>query len=674
MASALAVYVLLHSPLRDFVTRAFGLERRTCYFCLPQLPRVGVPDLTGVSVPDSLAAGALLILAALAAWALAERGSWPAYDRLIVLGIAWIALVAVPAAIVGGLASLLGGSYLRPPAGPLLAAIPSVVVLVLAARGGWRPSRPRLRLGLDTPLLRVAAAAAGLLLLAELVVTIVHPPSQGDALTYHAPLAVLFWSDGDLTSVLDRSPETWGLANPGTAELLYGALRVLGGERLANLGQLPFAALGAAATYAFTRRTGLLHGSAVLAACAFLLIPMAVLQVGTQANDLAGAGLVMAAAALASAPSRQWDLGRAASVGLALGLAAATKVALVPAVAGIGLFVIVALIRHPARHRLAALLAVLALALLLAVTPWWARNIAREGNPLYPQSLPVYGHGVDLGAGEDVDFDFAERRAAWPVYPLLEPIDDRSGFGALFAIALVPGLIAAIAGARRRPVLLYGSTLAWTLAFWWVYSHHEPRFLLAYAGLGVALVPWAILAVRRRRRPVAVAVVIAAALFSVAVTIDQQILPFGRQPVERAAFYDRVYGVDPAAQALPEGDGILIHTGYGLASIDYTSYYPLLGRSHEREVALLDAEDARGSRAAVIARMRERGTRYAYVQALPRFRDDVARLFRRPEFELVHRSAIVRGDRIGVRRTEYRPARGAEAREAVRRYLFRLAG
>jgi hypothetical protein len=165
---------------------------------------------------------------------------------------------------------------------------------------------------------------------------------------------------------------------------------------------------------------------------------------------------------------------------------------------------------------------------------------------------------------------------------------------------------------------------------------------------------------------------VAAAAFSVAVVVDQQIVPLGRQPVERAAFYDRVYGVDPATQALPDSQGVLILTGYGLASIDYTSYYPLLGRSHERLVALLDADDADGSRATVVRRMRRNGIRYAYVQALPRFRDDVERLFRRPEFELVHRSAIVRGERLGVRRTAYRPASGAEAGRAVRRYLFRL--
>jgi hypothetical protein len=666
MAAALVVYVVLHSPLRDPIAMVFGLERRTCYFCLP--------PLTGFDLPDSLAAGALLLLATVAAWAVADRCSWPAYERVLLFGLATVALVTVPAAFIGGLASLFGGTYLRPPAGLLLAAIPALALIVARGREGWRPSPPPVGGLLDTPLLRAIAAAASLLLVAEVAVTLLHPPSQGDALTYHAPLGVLFWTEGDLTSLLDRSPETWGLTHPGTAELWYGAIRLLGGERLANLGQVPFAFLGAAAVYAFTRRTGLLHGAAALAAGAFFLVPMVALQLGTQANDLAGAALVMTAVAFAAAPAAEWRLDRAAVLGLALGLAGATKLALIPSVAAVGVFVLAMLARSrgQADRRLGAAVTVLVIAFLVPVTPWWVRNIAREGNPLYPQSLPVYGHGVDLGAGTDLDFDFVERRFAWPVYPIVEPIDDRSGFGALLAMAIVPGLTLALRSARRQPVALYGLTLAVTLVFWWVYSHHEPRFLLAYAGLGLALLPWALLAVPRRQRPLAVGLVIAGAAFSVAVIGEQQLVPLARQPVERASFYDRVYGVDPAAQSLPEEEGLLVHTGYGLGPIDYTIYYPLLGPAQERLVALLDADTTRGSRTTVVRRMRRHGLRYAYVQAVPRFRDEVERLFSRPEFRLVHTSAIVRGERIGVRRTAFRHAVPAEADTGIRRYLFRL--
>ena len=676
VAAALAAYVALHSPVRDSIGELVGFERKTCYFCLSSLDGLEFPgSLPGSEASDSLAAAVLILLAGLAGWAVSARFAWPAYEQLLVFGLSTVALVTVPAAALGGLASLLGETFLRPPGGLLLTSIPSLAVIAAAMTRGWRPS---LRLSsnlLYTPLLRVIAAGAGLLLVAEIAATFFHPPTQGDALSYHAPLGVLFWSEGNLTAPLDRSPETWGLAHPGTAELWFGAFRLLGGEPLANLGQLPFAFMGAAAVYAFTRRTGLLHGAAALAACAFLLMPMVALQVGTQANDLMGAALLMAALALACAPVAAWRADRVAVIGLGLGLTSATKLALLPSVAAIGLFVLVVIARSEGRTRrrlgLAAA-AIFGLAFLAVVIPWWARNVAREGNPIFPQSLPVYGHGFEVGGGPTVDFDYVERKVAWPLYPVLEPIDDRSGFGALLAIAIVPGLLVALKRARRQPLVLFGLSLAVTLVLWWTHSLHEPRFLLPYAGLALALLPWTLKAVPRDRRGLAAGLVIGAAAFSIAVTAEQQIVPLSGQPVERTAFYDRVYGVDPEAQALPEDEGVLVVTGYGHPPIDYTSYYPMLGPSQERLVPLLDFDPAQGSTDMLVSRMQANGVRYAYVQARPAFRDEVERLFPPAEFRLVHESAIVPGERLGVRRTAYRPATQAEMDEGIRRYLFEL--
>jgi hypothetical protein len=74
----------------------------------------------------------------------------------------------------------------------------------------------------------------------------------------------------------------------------------------------------------------------------------------------------------------------------------------------------------------------------------------------------------------------------------------------------------------------------------------------------------------------------------------------------------------------------------------------------------------------VISRMNAHGVRYAYVQARPAFRDEVERLFPRTKFRLVHESTIVPGERLGVRRTAYRPATPDEADDGIRRYLFEL--
>jgi hypothetical protein len=98
----------------------------------------------------------------------------------------------------------------------------------------------------------------------------------------------------------------------------------------------------------------------------------------------------------------------------------------------------------------------------------------------------------------------------------------------------------------------------------------------------------------------------------------------------------------------------------------------MLGPSQERLVSLLDADPAGDSTATVVSTMERHGLRYAYVQALPAFRDEVAQLFHRPEFRLVHESTIVPGERLGVRRTAYRTAAPDESDEAVRRYLFEL--
>jgi hypothetical protein len=469
MCAAFVAYIVLHTPLRNEIAGLIDIGNRSCYLC--------AHSLTGRDIADSIAAATLLLLAVAGGWMLAIRCAFPSYEKVLVFGVATIGLVTVPAAAIAGLASLLNGTYLRAPVGPLLAAIPAGIVVAAAVRDGRKFRMGLTTEGFPTPLLLFAAAAAGAMFVAATALSLGHPPTQGDALSYHAPLGVLFWSDGNLTAPLDRAPVFFALANPGTAELWNGLLRLIGGERLADLGQLPFALLGSSAVYAFTRRTGLLGGSALLAACAFLLMPIVALQMGTQADDVAGAALVMTAIALASAPTDQWDDKRLATLGLALGLAATTKLALLPSVAAVAVFMLGAGIRDHgrARRRIGAVaVASFVVMFVVAVAPWWARNIAREGNPVFPQGLPLVGHGFNIGGFGRIDTEFVPRPAAWPLYPLVEPIDDRSGFGVLFALGLIPGLVLAVRRARRQPLLLYFLGILITLPVWWGYTDPMP--------------------------------------------------------------------------------------------------------------------------------------------------------------------------------------------------------
>jgi hypothetical protein len=666
MVVLLGVYIALHSPLRDVLAARFGMVARGCYFCF---------DAAALArALDALAALVALAAALLAAWRVTDRFEGTAYERPLVFGLTGLGLLVVPAAALGGLSSGMRIPLLRPPLGPLLTALPALVVVAANIRAGWRPSRPHVTWTRPGKLVLWVGGLAGVLLLASAAASLIHPPTGGDAVSYHAPLAVFLWQGGDLTGFLDRAPQLWALAHPGAAELWFGLLLIIGGEALANLGQLPFALLGSAAIVAFARRLGLGAGAALLAACAFLLVPMVVMQIGMQPNDVIGAALLMTTMALASAPLRDWTSGRLALLGLGLGLVAATKLALLPCVAAISLFIAGAVLwqgRRQADVRKAAVgLSLVALMFLVAVGPWWLRNIGRYGNPIYPAALPLIGYGVfipDLGR---IDTAFIPSARFWPLYPLLEAHDDRSGFGALVIVGLVPGLLWAVLRSRRRqPVALYLLTVIVMLPAWWVFTLHEPRFLLGLIGLGFAFLPWALLALPSPQRRLGALVIAAAALFSALVTLDQAILPFIRQPVARTEFYDRVWAVDPVVTSLSEQDALLHHTGYAPTIFEYAAYYALLGPSRTRLVLPVDGQL---STETIIATMRRAGARYAYVAASPQSHSEVEALYDSTRFDLVHISTVTAGERNGARRHLYRPATPGEEAQGTRRYLYRL--
>lgn len=628
-------YVATHSPVLGWIGRGLGLRVGRCYFSCGGW-------VAGRPI-DMLAAWLLLGAAASAAWWLAGSRGVHAFERPLAFGLALLGLIAVPAAAVGAIAWALGMPLLRPPQGPLLAAIPAIVCLLALRRRDSAPARPPLRqLG---GLAAALAGVASLLLLTIVAITLGHPPTGYDALSYHAPLAVYLWRDGDLAAWLLRTPWAWALAHPGAAELWFGLLRLAAGERVASLGQLPFALLGSAAVYAFALRVGGGRGGARLGAAAFLVAPIVVLQSGSQVNDLAAGALLMSAVALAAAPSTAWSAPRLAAIGLALGLAVTTKLAALPAAIGVAGYVVVA-----SRRRLRTLLPAV-LAGLTAVAPWWIRDMVLYGNPIYPAALPLVGRGFVVGDFVRKDSWFVPSPLAWPVYPLVEPHSDMSGFGTLFAAVALVGLVVAVARRRRvGPLLLYGVTVVIALPAWWLLTQHEPRLLLGVFGLGFAFVGWAVAAVPRARRRTAVVVIAAAAVFSALVTLDQGLRPLARAPVGRAEFYDRVWNVDSVAAGLPEGERLLSHTGF--ARLSYASDYPLLGRSLGRLLYVVDGDLPTDS---IVAVMRRSGIRYAYLPAGPEAAEAVRRMYPASRFELVHQSSGT-GEKL----------------EDVRRYLFRL--
>jgi hypothetical protein len=647
MAAAFGLYVVFHSPVRNVVATLLHSSSRACYFACGVGP-------AGGRVGEAAAAWLLIAMAAAAAWVVTDRCDVAPYERPLVFGMAALAFIAGPAAAIGGIASWTGTRLLHPPLGPLAAAMPAALVVAMGVRLGWRPHRPRRITTRPAGLVWLVGGLAAGLVLASTVVSLTYPPTGYDALGYHAPLAVFLWHDGNLSSFLDRAPIVYTLAMPGTVQLWYGSLLMAGGERLADLGQLPFAIAGSLAINAFTRRLGLGGGAALLAAAAFLLAPTVVLMCGIQVADLAGAGLLMTVIALASAPAATWTAARFALVGLGLGLAATTKLALLPCVAAVMLFAAGVALWQGWRlqrvRRAAVPLLLTGLLFSAMVAPWWLRNAARYANPVYPAGIPLVGRGIFLSSHVPrIDREFVPSPTLWPLYPLLERHSERSGLGGLFVLGIVAGSLVAARRARRQPLLLYAWVGMFTLPAWWILTNHDPRFLLGLFGMAFALLPYSLLAVRRSQRRAASAVIAAAAIFSASVTLDQALLPLVGQPNERFAFYDQVWGVDPLVAALPEREGLLLQTGY--AHYTYPAYYPLLGRSRTRLVLPVDVEATTDM---IVAAMRGRGVRFAYVATSPESQTTIDRLYDPSRFELVHASVVDQGWRSGTRRYLYR--------------------
>jgi hypothetical protein len=403
--------------------------------------------------------------------------------------------------------------------------------------------------------------------------------------------------------------------------------------------------LGSAAVYAFALRVGGGRGGARLGAAAFLLAPIVVLQTGTQVNDLAAGALLMSAVALAAAPVTAWSSYRLAAVGLALGLAVTTKLAALPAVVAVAGYVIVAGRRQPRT------LVPVVLAGLIAVAPWWIRNLVLFGNPIFPAALPLVGRGYVVGDFVRKDNWFVPSPLAWPVYPLVEPHSDMSGFGAVFAAVALVGLVVAVVRRRRLgPLLLYGVIVVVAVPAWWRLTQHEPRLLLGVFGLGFAFVGWALGAVPRERRRVAVAITAGGGRLLGAGDAGPGAAPAGPRSVGtgrvlRSGLEHRFSGGGPAGRRAAA-------KSHRVRSAQLCQRLPPARTLPWRQLYVVDGDLPTDS---IVAVMHRSGIRYAYLPAGPDAAEAVSRMYPASRFELVRQSAG-----------------SGEKLEDVRRYLFRL--
>ncbi len=280
-----------------------------------------------------------------------------------------------------------------------------------------------------------------------------------DDLSYHAASPAWWLRHG----TLGTPPLTYQVYFPFNAELIsLWFMLPTHTDAFANLGVGIWFALTVSSSLLIARHLD--HGRflpAIVLVCFAISPPVLYLTSTFSANDLALAGLCMAALALAWPPegaSESRLLRRAVVCGIAAGLALGTKVPAAPMVLLLGLWWIGASPRKRWK-----LVAAYAAAVVLFGSNWYLSNLIDTGNPLFPAEFGPFAGPMDRAAQRQTSLmpaivagwtepsfwlAYFKARAAWPV-----PVGVVSGLG------YVSVLVALAMPGESRNIKLYRALL-----------------------------------------------------------------------------------------------------------------------------------------------------------------------------------------------------------------------
>jgi hypothetical protein len=241
------------------------------------------------------------------------------------------------------------------------------------SRTGTKPSRQSLLLG----------TFLGLTFLLALISTLT-PPVEWDALVYHLAGPKTYIAAHRVLWVEDN----FHLNFPALTEMLFTGAMLLKGDVLARLIHLTYGALTVAAIYAFSRKH--FHGLVpLLAAVLFASIPTAVTIATWAYVDLALAFYeFMAFFAvvnwLETPSNNKWVL----IAGILSGMAMSVKYTGLTSLVVASVLVLVTVLRTRTNYRRWLVgLSVLILVAVAFAAPWYLKNLAYTGNPVYPYLL-----------------------------------------------------------------------------------------------------------------------------------------------------------------------------------------------------------------------------------------------------------------------------------------------
>lgn len=324
-----------------------------------------------------LAAAALVATAGLGAAALR-------FESAVTFAIALWVLACAEVVLAAELLSLLDA--IRPLGFAVFETIALILALAVWHRVG-RPRPPAVRIGrvAADPLLVVLAVAVLLGLGYELFLVFATPPNNWDSMHYHLA-RVAAWH---ARQSLGYFPTHNGIENayPRDAELLVlWTVVFLGRDTVAALPQLLAGVAATASVFVISRRLGYGRRRSAFAALLLPTLTIVALESVTTQNDLVEAAFVAAAVAFALGRTRA----EVAMAGLALGLAAGTKLTFayaLPALLAIGLLAL-------PRRRLAEVAVAAVAGFALLGMHGYAQNLVEtgrlQGNAVEVESLPPH--------------------------------------------------------------------------------------------------------------------------------------------------------------------------------------------------------------------------------------------------------------------------------------------
>jgi hypothetical protein len=337
------------------------------------------------------------------------------------------------------------------------------------------------------------------------VVSWLRPVYDWDGLYYHIP-TIHGWMQAGYVSWVDAGFDVpFVNGYPMAVEAIgFFVATLAGSERLVDAGNLWYWPIGILAVFAISRRLGASKLWSSAAAFALAGAPLFIAESTTAYVDVAFACAVMAMLAAAVEWVEEEGFGNAVLLGLAGGLAIASKGLGLPflTIIAASALCFVLLRRSPRSRWLPAGQLALAVSLALALGGgWFLRNWIHTGNPIYPVGLQAAGvvifEGVDARAHALLNMPLW--LSDWPVFlrPLVSwtqpdaPVVHYgaiSGLGYIWLAAGAPAAIAllvdTIANRRRSSGILFLiltslCILLWQPASWWA------RFTLWVHALGL---------------------------------------------------------------------------------------------------------------------------------------------------------------------------------------------